>query len=359
MAKILCGISGIEFSVPHIPMSLTSRESHHPIFDIPPQRLLTLLPRWLEQELSDTENYLLYLAVFKSTNLMDFRVPACAAKHTSAMIAMNMAPLAAIVETILDSSEARKQEILRLPTFVITADTKDLSDSPEWIKIWVQCYADYANHYRTATALEKMQRKETILERHIKDKTKDISTYAHQLANWAAQAGAFPDFDAGLDKSIMNGAKISLSTYWQYIIKCCAKTEAIWEIPDADLTELIEHCEEHIDHGSIYSHTLMSLLRAGAERKKNFLDLGDIDIGANGTTFRILDGSASIEDANKLAAIDSAPLIEPKESFYPNKLAFIKAKLNWKLAQDYKNQRAVADKIAEINTEHNKRIGDQ
>lgn len=352
MARILCSLSGIEFKAEHMPIYLTSRESHHPVFDIPGGRLIPLSERWLEQDLSDTENYLLYLALFNSTGLMEFRVPAIMDGNSSSLIANNMHKLCEIVEIIQNLGEERAQELFHLPTFVITPDTKTLEDSPNWIRIWQQCYTDYCNQYRTATALEKLNRKESILERLIKDKTKDISLYAHQLANWASQAGAFPEFDAGLDKSILGGQSMSLSRYWQHIIKCCAKTEAIWEIPDADLTELIEHCEENIDHGSIYSHTLMSLLRAGAERKKNFLDLGDIDIGGSKVTFRILDASASIEDANKLALIDSAPSEEPVEKNYPNKLAYIKAKMKWKLKKDYETDQAVVAKIAEINAAH-------
>lgn len=351
MSTILCGISGIEFKAQYMQLSLTSREASHPIFSVPGTRLLTLSERWLEQELSDTENYLLYLALFNSTGLMDFRVPASVCADTPSIIAHHMEPLINMVDIILSHGEERSQQLFHLPTFVITPDTKCLEDSGEWIKIWRQCYADYVNKYRTSTALEKLTRKETILERLIKDKTKDISQWAHQLANWASQAGNFPEFNAGLDTSILGGKDMSLSQYWQYIIKCCAKTEAIWEIPDADLNELIEHCEENIEHGSIYAHTLMSLLRAGAERKKNFLDLGDIDIGTNGTTFRILDANTSIEDANKLALIDSAPLHAPVESQYPNKLAYIKAKMNYKMKQDYLHNQAVAAKVAEINAE--------
>lgn len=364
MSKILCAISGIEFKVEHMQLYLTSREAYHPIFSVPPQKLLVLTERWLEQELSDTENYLLYLALFNSTGLMDFRVPAMQSPETASIIAHQMLNLHQMVEVITSHGEERSQELFHLPTFVITPDTKCLEDSGEWIKIWKNCYSDYQNKYQTSTALEKLSRKETILERLIKDKTKDISLYAHQLASWASAAGKFPEFIADLDDiHQFKGQNLTLSRYWQYIIKCCAKTEAIWEIPDADLNELIEHCEEHIDHGSIYAHTLMSLLRAGAERKKNFLDLGDIDIGTGGITFRILDANASIEDANKLAAIDSAPQFEPIESQYPNKLAYLKAKMNYKMKKDYELESRVADKIAEINATQSaidaaKKLGD-
>lgn len=344
MARILCSISGVEYNCEHIPVYLTARESHHPIFDIPTARLLQICPRWIEGELSSTENYLLYLALFNSTGLMEFRVPAVRTGNTDAIIAQTMAPLASIVERIYNSGTTKVTEILHLPKFVVTPDTKDLESSPDWVAIWNHCYKDYQDHYATSTALEKLNRQETILERYIRDHNKDISTYAVRIANWAADAAKFYDEDY----EILNehNKLESLCSYWKRIIVACAKTESIWDIPDADLNELIAHCEETIYHGSIYAHTLMSLLRAGAERKKNFLDIGDIDIGQHGTSFRILDANASVEDANKLALIDSAPLEMPIEKNYPNKLAFIKAKLNYQMKKDYENSQAVADKIA-------------
>ena len=343
MARVLCALSGIEYKVEHMAVYLTSRESHHPIFDIPTARLLQLTPRWIQGELSSTENYLLYLALFNSTGLMDFRSPAIQTGDTASIIAQNMAPLADIVERIFASGTTKVSEILHLPSFVITPDTKDLSSSPDWIQIWNNCYKDYQDHYATSTALEKLNRQETILERYIRDHTKDISQYAHRIANWAADAGKF--YDENYQIANEHNKPEMLSSYWKRIIIACAKTESIWDIPDADINELIEHCEETIYHGSIYAHTLMSLLRAGAERKKNFLDIGDIDIGQHGTVFRILDADASVEDANKLSLIDSAPLEAPIEKNYPNKLAYIRAKLNYQMAQDYKASIAAQKKI--------------
>lgn len=340
MAKVLCAISGVEYRCDYMKMYLTSRESHHPIFDIPTAKLLEITPRWLEGELSPIESYLLYLALFNSTKLMDFRVPAIMSQDTASIIAQNMEPLAKIVERIYQTGPSRVSEVLHLPHFVISPDTKDLGSSPDWIKIWEEAYKNYEDNYRTATALERLERKESILERWIRDKTKDISSYATRIADWAYDAAKF-DQHANYQVLNENNTPERMADYWRRIIISCAKTESIWNIPEVDLRDLIEHCEEHIYHGTIFAHTLMSLLRAGAERKKNFLDLGDIDIGANGTTFRILDANASIEDANKLALIDSAPVKEPKESDYPNKLAFIRAKLNWRLAEDYRKSQEI------------------
>ena len=346
-STILCAISGIEYRCQFMPMYLTSRESHHPIFDIPTSRLLQLTPKWLAGELNHTENYLLYLALFNSTGLMDFRVPATVSADTASIIAQNMDRLADIVERIHSSGSEKVTNILRLPSFVITPDTKDLTNSPDWITIWNNCYQDYAENYKSSTLLDRIERKETVLERWIKDNSKEVSQYANRLADWAADAGKF-DQEANYEVLNEHNKPELMSSYWKRIIVACAKTEAIWEIPDVDLQDLTEHCEEFIYHGSIYAHTLMSLLRAGIARKKNFLDLGDIDIGANGISFRILDADASVEDANKLSLIDSAPVNKPIESQYPNKLAFLKAKLNWQMAQDYKESQAINAKLQEI-----------
>lgn len=338
MARILCALSGIEYETEHMAVYLTSRESHHPIFDIPTSRLITLTPRWLQGELSHTENYLLYLALFNSTGLLEFRVPATVCVETPSIIAQNMDRLANIVERIHNSGSDKVSNILHLPSYVISPETKDLSSTPDWITIWNNCYKDYQDRYRSSTALERLERKETILERWIKDNTKDISQYAARIADWAYDAAKFDQY-AEFDIVNECGKSEKLSSYWKRIIVACARTEAIWQINTDDLQELIEHCEEHIQHGTIFAHTLMSLLASGVARKKNFADIGDIDIGANGAmSFRILDADASIEDANKLALIDSAPSEKPIEKDYPNKLAYLKAKFNYQLAQDYKSQ---------------------
>lgn len=360
MARVLCAISGIDYRCDHMQFYLTSRESHHPIFDIPTGKLLEITPRWLDGELSHTENYLLYLALFNSTGLMEFRVPATISAETPSIVAQNMSQLAAIVERIYKTGPTRAKEQLQLPHFVITPDTKDLSSSHDWIKIWEEAYKNYEDGYKTATLLERIERQETILERYIKDRTKDVSSYANRIANWAYDAGGFEKY---ADYDVLNEEnKIErMADYWKRIIIACAKMESIWNIPEVDLQDLIEHCEEHIFHGSIYAHTLMSLLKAGLEKKKNFLDLGDIDISPNGTTFRILDADASVEDANKLAMIDSAPQEEPQEKDYPNKLAFIRAKFKYRMKKDYEISQQVAAKMEEINNPVvlNRREGDK
>ena len=222
---------------------------------------------------------------------------------------------------------------LNLPRIGIDATTNDLANSNHWIEVWLDNWNDYQSGYKSINTYQKLSRQETILERLIKDHTKCVDDYAPALASWAITAG---DVDPVYVCYNEYNKPELLTSYYRRIIIACAKTERIFEIPDDDLEILIEHFEDNIHHGSIYANSLMTLLRAGAERKRNFLDLGDIDIGANGkATFRILDADTSVADANMLAMILAAPSAKPVEKDYPNKLAYIRAKLRWDTAQNY------------------------
>lgn len=352
MARILCAKSGVEFQTEHFThktsaLMLTSREVDHPIFACSSQELLVdHAPAWLDGKLTDTESYLMYLAVWNSTGLVDFRSPAIRTPNTLQVIATNRERLLTAVETITDLASARTHSKLNLPRFVITPDTADLENTSYWIQNIILNWQDYLSGYKTTTAIEKLNLKESILERYIKDSTKDISTYADKLANWAMEAGAV---DTNYLVTNEHNRPEQLTAYWKRLIKACVKTEAIFEIPEDDLECLIEYMEDCIPHGTIYANSLMSLLREGRERKRNFLDLGDIDIGSNGAvSFRLLDADASIEDANKLRLIDSAPMHKPVESNYPNKLAYIRAKMNYDMATEYKASNANVESSVNI-----------
>lgn len=314
----------------------SARESHHPIFDLSAAKLLEFSDAYLNDEFSDVENYMYYLALFKSTGLVTFRVPAIQYKHTQYIIANNMIQLMAIVSKLNVLGIERVKNVLSLPQFVISPDTRTLANTKDWIQVWDNAYKDYKDKYRSSTLLDQIAAMEKNLERHIKDKTKDISSYAGQLANWAAKAGAFPTWDAGLDEFILDGQKMTVAEYWKHIIKLCAKSEPVYSIPDADIDELIEHCEVHIEQGTIFAYTLMALLRSASKKKMDFFAFGDIDVKS---TFRILDPSASVEDANIKAMIDSAPDEKPVEKDYPNKLAYIKAKFKWEEKQKWEASR--------------------
>lgn len=327
MARILCAYSGIEFTCEHFPAYLTARECAHPIFSLSLKKLLPYQLKYECGELTPTDSYLLFLALLNSSSCVEFRVPANRNPATDAIIANNMSDLFSIISKVVGI----KSPHFAVPSFVISPDTKTLETVHYWIAAWENCIDDFESGYTTAHHRRKQEDKEYYLEKLIKGGEKETSQYSSSLAEWAALAGNFP---TGTVPTIFG--VVSLSDYWKKIIRKCTSGESIFQIPLLDLEDLIEHCEDSIDAGSIYAHALFKLLREGRERHKNFLGLGEFSI--IGESYKILADDDSVEDANKLMMIESAPDKEPIAADYPNRISYLKAKTKWTMKVEYLKQ---------------------
>ncbi len=337
--RVMCAYSGIEFNCDHFPGTLSTREVAHPVFYLKQKALIDAVPKALAGEITPTDSYLLYLALFNSTDMVEFRTSAVHTSLTTSIVANNLSRLSRMVTKMNVIGKSKVQEILSLPSFVISQETATLSNTHEWIALWETNYDDYLTGYKSCTAQERLKQKEIALERLIKNKLKTVASYIVQLANWADVAGQFP-VHLTPDE---NGLQVPLNEYWKKIIvKCSKNNNLIYSIPVRDLEELIQHCEDTVavHDASIFSHTLMAVLRAAQGKQGNLIDLGDIDLSPSGNTFRILDENTSLEDANKLALIASAPTEKPIESNYPSRLAFLRARGNYEMAQEYKQNLA-------------------
>ena len=321
--KILCSLSGIEFDVSHFPGTFYSSELHHPIFNLPQKRLLAYTGKWAAGELTPTDSYLLFLAILNSSDHVVFRVPVYRSEQTPSIIANNMEYL---VRTVIKLNTVSHPGAT-FPHFVITPETRYLTNVHHWIESWEESYRAFYDGKLRDYDDRKLVQRENALQRMIKNPHKPIREYASILADWAATAGAFPTF---LTSSPFNQSKIPLDQYWKSIISKCARDESLFAIPDKDLAELLEHCEDQIPVGSIYSNALFKLLRNASEKKHNFLKLDDFDLSSG---YRLLSESDTVESANLKALIDSAPSEEPRPEQYPNKFQFMRAQLRWKMAQ--------------------------
>lgn len=323
--KILCSISGIEFNCDYFPGTFFSRETYHPIFHLPQKRLLSYTHKWASGELTRTDSYLLFLAILNSSEQVEFRVPVFRNESTDSIVAINMEPL---VRTIIKINTVTTPAVV-FPRFVISPDTRYLQNVQHWIECWKDGYQQFLDGYKSAHESRKLINREAALQRMIKNPHKTVSEYAGQIAEWSAIAGDFPTF---LTKSPFNSLQIPLSEYWKAIILKAARDEYLHSIPARDLQELLDHCEDKIPVGSIYSHALFKLLRHAQERQKNFLGLGDIDVRS---TYSMLGESQDAESANMRALIDSAPEEQPRPEQYPTRFAYIRAKLRWDMAKKY------------------------
>lgn len=340
--KILCAISGLEFKVQYFPGYLTSRELAHPVFALPQHKLLRYAAKYDEGGIVAEDAYLLYLALFNSTDLVEWRVPAQRSAELDAVIAQCMESAFAVIGKMATiASPAYKP-----PQFVCSPDTKTFLNSSYWLDLWEQSIEEFESGYRSYRESRELINRETALDKLIKDANKNINQYAHILADWAAIAASFPTYDMRISPSRTEVC----ADYWKEIVVACTKSERIFNIPEAHIEKLIEHCEDNINHGSIIAHALMSLLRKGVNRKRDYLGLDDIDDSPS-AYFKILDADNSTEDANIVALINEvATGAAPVRSAYKTTFEYLKAKTKYDMACKYSGTATATmySKIGEI-----------
>lgn len=315
--KILCGKSGILFKTEYFPFVSDTGTINHPVFQIPQHKLLSLVPKWSKGELNQVDTYLYFLSLLDSTGQVEFRTHCKPTEETIQILSNNLEFLIQIVGAL---------NCIRHPEFVvtkicITKENNTLDNVHYWLQTWQQNIDDFKQGYANQELRSLITKRELALEKLIKTPYKD-SQLSSQIASWAELAGAFPKFE-----TLTPFGLIPICDYWKLIIRKCMKAESIFSIPTKDITELIEHCEDNIEHGTIYSHTLMSILREGRDKQNSFLGLGDL----SSPSFVLLDSPDSVEQANLQLLVQTAPTVEPKLLDYPSRFEWLKAHTKWKL----------------------------
>lgn len=314
MARIVCGISNIPFKCDHVPMVLQNREYNHPIFSLPQKKLLGLYSVYNKGELSEIDSYLLFLALLNSTDSVEFVTPAIITESTISIIARNIDEL---VHTIWESNAILAPRF-KQPCFYIRSDTASLDNISTWIAAWRRNIDEFKLGLYSQTQHELLIQTEKKLTRLIFTPEAGQLHLSAAVAEWADRAASFPKNKAD---------------DWKAIIRKCYNLEAMFSTPKVLLVEIKCYCEENIESGSIQFHTLMKTLRAGIDNHNNFLGLGSYDTfnkKSLGADFTLLSDEVSLQATSILSIIASAPTREPIEAEYPNKLAFIKARLAYR-----------------------------
>lgn len=321
--QILCAISGITFDVQHFPATLTQRECMHPVFILGQKRLLHAIPRYKNGGLTDTDKFLLFAALLHSTEAVEFRVPLVRSSDTQAIIASNMESLFRII--IKCSELHNRANGFSLPHIAITPDNNDLANIGALLRVWDTSITEYLNGCKDSNIRQRIKNKEAILERYIKDSTKNPALYAKLLAQWAAVAAHFP-----VSMTLFGTNEIAISAMWQDMIICAAKKENLHKFALADWEELLEHCEQHIDLGSIYSHKLFELLRYAISIKNGMGNLL-LTTSSKSRNYIIMEDNTETMQANIAAMILQAPDEEPVIGEYPDKISYMRARARWEM----------------------------
>lgn len=323
MARITCSKSGVIFQCEHMPVALPASSFTHPIFHLHQHKLISLAGKWAAQQLTPTESYLLYLALLDSTSLIVWRAHATYHTRTDSIVASNMQALLSIIGKI----NLITHPSFALPSFAITAETHTLLNSNHWIESWTDNYSDWYEGRREEALRAKLEAREDALQRLIKSSIPP-EQYATKLADWANTAASFPTFDI---QHPITKLPISVGDYWKQLIKCAADEDKLWRFPRKDIEELVEHCEDNLQMGDIYSHTLMRYLRRALVKYDDYLGFGDTP--TTHTPFKIMSSDSSVQEINTAALLSTAPTEEPKKHQYATLSSWLKAYTKWKLAQ--------------------------
>lgn len=315
--KVICQKSGLIFTCEHFKYYSDTATISHPCFSIPQKKLLALTPKWATGDFSEIDSYLLFLSLLDSTGQVEFRAPVQYTAATPSIVLNNMETLIRLVGVINCITNPH----LVLSRVAISKENHTLESVTTWIENWHEAIEEYKDGYISIAEQQDLVRREAALEKLIKSSYNEVQL-ATQIANWAELAGSFPDFSV---RSPFG--EHTCSEYWKLIIRKCVNAESIFSIPSSDIQELIEHCEEHIPHGSIYAHTLMGILRNGLNKQHNFLGLGET------TGFVLLESDDEVQQANIQLIVQTAPTEEPRVTDYSSRFEWLRAHTKWKIAQ--------------------------
>lgn len=296
----------------------------HPIFYVPQKQLLSLYRRYTKGDLNGIDSYLLYLALAYSTDSLLFACPAKYRERTTDKLVANTIDR---LVTIIWQSDIIQHPSFKQPKYIINERnaTSFLTGMPTWIEAWehnIKLFKAGRIHQRYEKRLKQVEEK---LSKVILSGTSGTHL-ALNVANWASIAGEFPEDK--IDK-------------WKETIRKCYNPEKMFNTPKKLLEEIKEYCEQNIEAGSIHFHSLMRVLRKGINNHNDYLGLGvrsPLASLAAGTNYTLLEGDMPAEDSALLEIISKAPTSQPIREEYPNKLAFIKAKLNYKVYLQYKKE---------------------
>ena len=323
MARVICGISGVPFKTPYIPMTLHNREMNHPIFYLPQKRLLGIYSLYIKGQLTDIDSYLLFVALLKSTSNITFSVPTEVSTSTERIIASNIRQLVSVIW----ETNAILHPTFKQPKFYIDGNNANLDNIKMWILAWRQNIEAFKLGIDTRSHAKKILDTEKRLERLIfsPTSTTDI-TLCNAVANWAALSADFPS---------------NREDNWKRIIRKAYNMEAMFLTAKKDIVELLRYCENNMEAGSIHYHKLMEVLRAAIANHNDFLGLGALttvsgqDRVDNSYGYTLLDEPEDVEKGEEalLSIIADAPIEEPTQAQYSTKLAYLKARLSYQAAK--------------------------
>lgn len=311
--RIKCRYSSVEFVAAGFnDLKITGE---HPLMNVD---LITLLARardWSEGKLDTIERRVLFIALLKSTDLVEFHR---AAIPSDTVISKNMEPL---IRTM--AWKGKLGDLLPLPKYAVTNDTYRLANIHQWIKRCNDAKTEWENKDAIWERREELRLREERLIKLIRTPTKKLSFYQGMLGRWILEASNAPK---------------DVQDYWLQLIRL-KDNQDIWAASREGLEALLAHMEMNLPAGSIIADIAFKHVRKLLQVNTGGLEFGlgmdddnaDLDYTSmRDNPFIIIE---DIEEHNILAAASLAPKQEPKEEDFETKGSYLKAVARWRIAQ--------------------------
>ena len=196
------------------------------------------------------------------------------------------------------------------PAFSVNIDNSKLLQIPNWIHAWETNIADFHRGISYQKLQEDIVKLENKLTYCIKSAIPE-ERYIHLVADWADKIAEFP---------------VAKKEEWKAIIRKSYSDSKMFHTPLATLREIKDYCTENIEHGSIFSHTLMKTLSVAIEKHSSYLGIEPIDI----LGYAIIPDKPTKYETELELIKATAPKTEPQKSEYKTNAEYIRAKLKYR-----------------------------
>ena len=336
--RVTCRYTGLSFT--SSTFSKVRFVGEHPLMNAPLDTLLSRTANWSNGELTVVEQYVLFVALLKSTELVKFNVPIQPRRDVVSRNMERLIKCAAWIGFIRTKTY--------LPSYVINPENSHLPNLHMWLESLEDAKEAYKNNYWSITQLERLEARNNALERMIKSPNRNEHRFTGVLADWALTASKA---DVKLDKERLE--------YWRAIIR--ARGNELASIPLDDIRDVLDYMELNLDSykSGIFAREAIFHLRKLVAKKES----GDFfGIGFDYDNYQV-DLEDALENPFKLLPSDSpqhrhikqisaeAPTEEPKRDDYATSFEYLKAKAKYNIAQRTRNSIfAAVNTITALNT---------
>lgn len=286
----------------------------------PLETLLSRAGNWSNGELAPVEQYILFIALLKSTDLVKFET---AAKPKRNIVVANMPRLLKVAAWV-----GFMRTKTYLPSYVINEDTAGLSNIHNWLDSLQEAKDTFNAGHWTIGSYDKLNRRQEALERMLKSPTRNEHRFTGLLTDWALTAS---QADVKLDKSRLE--------YWTAIFR--ARGNELANIPLDDIMDVVDYMELHLDSykGGIFARAALHHIRSQAAKKErgDFFGILDEDIfnfdpvDVLENPFKLLPNDAPQQRNLKQLAAE-APLVKPERENYPNSFSYLRDLAKYNIA---------------------------